>query len=142
MNKKFLILILMVGLFCMASAKNALVGVWYNTDKSAKIEIIEKSGKFYGNIIWLEDPLMDDGTPKINLNSPEKSDQDDPIIGLQILWGFEDDGDGVYKDGKIYDPENGKTYKCKMTLEGDELDVRGYIGIPALGRTENWTRVE
>jgi hypothetical protein len=46
-------------------------------------------------------------------------------------------------DGRIYDPDNGKTYKCKMTLkEGGILHVRGYIGISALGRTTIWTRPE
>jgi hypothetical protein len=45
-----------------------------------------------------------------------------------------------WSQGKIYDPKNGKTYSCKMTLEGNELKVRGYVGFSLLGRTTVWTR--
>jgi len=30
----------------------------------------------------------------------------------------------------------------KMTLKGDTLNVRGYIGTPMFGRTQTWIRVE
>jgi len=37
------------------------------------------------------------------------------------------------------DPENGKDYKCRITIADDgTLKVRGYIGLPALGRTQTW----
>ena len=52
------------------------------------------------------------------------------------------DGDNVWKGGTIYDPEEGKTYRCKMTLtDVDILRVRGFIGISLLGRTTVWKRV-
>lgn len=123
-------------------AQNSIVGVWYNTTKSGKIEIVKKGDKFYGSIVWLEEPLDENsGKPKVDENNPKEERRNDPIIGLQVLQNFEKDGDNKYTGGTIYDPENGKTYKCKMTLvDEDHLDVRGYIGIPALGRTENWTR--
>jgi uncharacterized protein (DUF2147 family) len=45
-------------------------------------------------------------------------------------------------DGEIYDPVHGKTYKCKMWFENDKtLRVRGYIGVPALGRTMTWKKI-
>jgi len=50
-------------------------------------------------------------------------------------------GKSTYKGGRILDPENGKTYKCRIKLVDDVLEVRGYIGIPALGRTQKWYRV-
>lgn len=41
----------------------------------------------------------------------------------------------------MYDPNNCKTYKCKMELpEPDMLTIRGYLGVPVFGRTELWTR--
>jgi uncharacterized protein (DUF2147 family) len=57
-----------------------------------------------------------------------------------MLWGFEYEGDNTWKKGRIYDPENGKTYKCKMKLEGATLKVRGSVG--PFGRTTEWTRVQ
>ena len=53
------------------------------------------------------------------------------------------DGDGLWKKGTIYDPDNGKTYKCKLRLVSDDvLNVRGYIGVSLIGRTSQWTRVK
>ena len=62
---------------------------------------------------------------------------------MTILWGLKDEGE-AWKGGQILDPDNGKTYRCKMTVsdDGRELDVRGYIGISLIGRTQTWLRVE
>ena len=50
-------------------------------------------------------------------------------------------GGNTWAKGTIYDPEDGKTYKCKMTLTDPKtLGVRGYIGISLIGRTTVWTR--
>lgn len=53
--------------------------------------------------------------------------------------------DGDHWDGgNILDPENGKVYKCKMSLEdgGQKLVVRGYIGVSLLGRSQTWVRAQ
>ena len=48
----------------------------------------------------------------------------------------------MWSGGTIYDPEEGKTYKCVMKLADENtLNVRGYIGVPAFGRTVTWLRV-
>lgn len=116
--------------------------VWYNTEKSAKIQIYKaKDGKFYGKIVWLAEPNRD-GKPKTDIHNPDAARHNDPIINLLILKKFDKDGEKGYENGSIYDPKNGKTYKCKMTLEGNNLDVRGYIGFSMLGRTEHWTKAD
>ena len=43
-------------------------------------------------------------------------------------------------DGRIYDPESGKTYKSVISSDGNTLSVRGYVGIKALGRSQTWKR--
>lgn len=65
-----------------------------------------------------------------------------PDLGLELLKGFTYEGDNLYDDGTIYDPKSGKTYSCKMTIEGNSLKIRGYIGISLFGRTETWTKVK
>ena len=117
-------------------------GLWYNDVKSGKILITrDKDGKFYGKVVWLKEPLKN-GKPKIDeLNEDEKL-RSRPRLGLPVLYGFVKDGDKKYTDGKIYDPNNGKTYSCNMTFKGDKLDIRGYIGISLFGRTTTWTRAE
>jgi uncharacterized protein (DUF2147 family) len=66
-----------------------------------------------------------------------------PITGMTILWDLEPDGEGVWSGGNILDPAKGKTYRAKARLldGGDKLEVRGYIGIEALGRSQTWVRL-
>ena len=66
-----------------------------------------------------------------------------PLLNLQILKDFVYDAeDKEWEDGTIYDPKNGKTYSCYMTLDGTKLNVRGYVGVSMIGRTSVWTRVQ
>lgn len=64
-----------------------------------------------------------------------------PVDGMIVMWDVKQDGD-VWDGGRILDPANGKIYKVKLSLQdgGQKLDVRGYIGIPMLGRTQTWIR--
>lgn len=121
----------------------AVTGTWLVEDGAAKVKIEERGGKFFGKIVWLRDPKEKDGTNKHDKNNPEEKLRSKPLIGLEMLTNFEYDEDFVWEDGEIYDPKNGKTYSCKMTLSDDKktLDVRGYIGISLIGRTQIWTRV-
>lgn len=118
-------------------------GTWKTVDdvtQEAKsiIEIYEEDGKVFGKITEILDPTA----PK-NPTCDECSGEDagKPIVGLKFIKDLEKDGD-EYNGGKILDPENGKVYKCYITLENDnKLKVRGYIGFSLLGRTQYWHRV-
>lgn len=65
-----------------------------------------------------------------------------PVEGLVIMKDLEQDGE-KFEDGEITDPENGKTYDCKIWLDEEDEDilhVRGYISF--FYRTQDWVRVE
>lgn len=131
---------LSVGVF--AQSADAVVGKWLNKDKDAHIQIYKKGDKYFGKLVWLKNPNDESGKPKRDANNPKSNLKSRPIAGLELLQGFEYDGDGVWDDGTIYDPKSGKTYSCKLTLNGNnKLDVRGYIGLSLIGRTDTWTRV-
>lgn len=73
--------------------------------------------------------------------NPDPALRNRPLDGLVIMTGFEYAGDGRWKNGTVYDPNSGKTYKCSITLIDDNtLKLRGYIGIALFGRSETWTR--
>jgi uncharacterized protein (DUF2147 family) len=138
------IALLLVSLFCtrtiVFAQADPIEHEWYNEAKSGKIKIYKaKDGRFYGRISWLKEPNRD-GKPKLDYKNPDEALRNDPELGLMILKGFKKDGDDTYNDGTIYDPKNGKTYSCKITRKGEELDVRGFIGFSLIGRTETWTR--
>ncbi len=121
-----------------------LLGLW--TAGSGKVHVkIEKVGnKYYGKIVWLKipiDPITQ--KPKTDKNNPNESLRNTPLKGCRILKDFESKGEGVWKNGTIYDPENGKTYSCYIKMRDiNTLDIRGYIGISAIGRTDVWKRYE
>jgi uncharacterized protein (DUF2147 family) len=118
-----------------------IAGIWLtNGDEPAKIQIYKSGDKFYGKIIWLKNP-NDNGVPKTDKNNPDKTRRTNPIVGLAMLSGFKFNNDDAWKGGVIYDPQNGKTYSCNISLKDkNSLKVRGYIGISLLGRTEVWSR--
>lgn len=63
-----------------------------------------------------------------------------PIKGLRFVWGLHEVSPNEWEGGKILDPKNGKIYSAKMTLKGDKLEVRGFLGVSLLGRTQTWHR--
>jgi len=133
-----------------AFAANAddILGLWFNEEKDARIEIIKCAEKYCGKIVWMKEPNYPEGekdgvpgTPRLDHRNPDSARRKDPILGLQIVYDFTFAGDALWKGGRVYDPKNGKTYKGKMTLiSPQQLDLRGYIGISLLGRTTKWTR--
>jgi uncharacterized protein (DUF2147 family) len=121
---------------------DVILGNWLTDEGEAEVEIYKCGGEYCGKIVWLKEPKNDEGKDKTDTNNPDPEKRDRRIVGLNIVWGFKYDKYGKWVKGKIYDPDNGKTYSCKMTLESDNLNVRGYVGISLLGRTTVWTRVE
>jgi uncharacterized protein (DUF2147 family) len=121
--------------------KEKVEGIWLNQEKEAKIEIYKaKDGKFYGKIIWLREPNRD-GKPKMDMHNPNEKLRTVPELGLLILKKFSKENDTEYEDGTIYDPRNGKTYSCTITVKDiNTLSIRGYIGISLIGKTNVWTR--
>jgi uncharacterized protein (DUF2147 family) len=134
-----LFLVSVMGAKLVNAQNDKIEGFWFNDKKDAKIQIYKaRDGKFYGKIVWLKDPTKN-GRPKTDEKNPKANLQAQPLVELVILKGFELDGD-TYEDGTIYDPENGKTYDCKMSFRGKTLAIRGYIGLSLFGRTTVWER--
>jgi len=117
-----------------------IVGEWYTAEQTSVVEIYRCSELYCGRIIWLKNPKTAEGKEKTDLNNPDESKRSKKLMGLEILSGFRYAGENSWEKGKIYDPKNGKTYSCKMKLEGNDLKVRGYIGFSLIGRTTVWTR--
>ena len=124
-----------------AQSENAILGVWYNTEKTAKVEILKKESAFIGKIVWLKDPNPG-GKPGGDKFNPDPKLKSRPLMGLNLLEGLKFDS-GMWEDGTIYDPKTGKTYSCQVTLKSkDVLEVKGYIGFSLIGRTVEWTKAK
>ncbi|HEV7814981.1 MAG TPA: DUF2147 domain-containing protein [Janthinobacterium sp.] len=124
------------------------VGLWKNIDDvsgkpKALVRITENNGVLEGRIEKLFKAPDEDQNPRCV--KCEGANKDQPIIGMLFLWGLKKDGDdNEYGGGQILDPNNGKVYKSKLQLTegGKQLKVRGYVGVPMLGRSQVWIRQE
>lgn len=120
-----------------------ICGTWTNSDKVMKVKIEKIGSHYFGKLIWLEKPNEPDGAPKLDKHNPDPTLRKVPFIGLRVMKDMKYRGDGVWGGGTLYDPEKGKTYGCKITLVNmDEANIRGYIGVSLLGKTERFSRVD
>ena len=124
-----------------AQTADTPVGLWKSIDDETKqakalIRIVEQGGTLVGRI---EKILTDKSDAVCDKCTDDRKDK--PVQGMTILTGLKKDGD-EWTGGEILDPNNGKVYKAKAKLAdaGRKLDVRGFIGIAALGRTQTWLR--
>lgn len=127
-----------------ADNPDAVLGTWLNGTKRGHVQIYKQGNNYFGKLIWLKEP-NDPATnkPKLDAKNPDAKLKSRPLMNMNIMTNFEFDGDDVWDEGKIYNPEDGKTYSCKMTLkDANTLDVRGYVGISLIGKTQVWTRIK
>ncbi len=143
---KTLTILFFLGVYALAGfAQEAdkIVGVWWNDEKTTKIEVEKKDGKYIGTIVYMIPEKYKNGeAPKDNKN-PDQTLQRRSLIGIQILTNFEyNTKDKEWKNGSIYDPKSGKTYDCYAWLESDNLlKLKGFVaGIRWMGKSSEWYR--
>ena len=147
MKNTILFLFALVGLLFYASNlyaadPDAALGKWYTSKEkdAAQITIYKCGDKYCGKISWTKDPeLLDDENP-----DPEKKKR--KLLGMDMIFDFIfDPDDDRWEDGFIYNPNDGKTYDCRMWLEeNDVLQVKGTVGPKwlSIGKTTTWYRVK
>lgn len=121
-----------------------LIGVWAPSNGRALVKIQNIAGKYYGRIVKLKEPIdPETGKAKLDKNNPDESMRSTPLLGFRMLKDFTYAGDNEWTEGTIYDPQSGSLYSCTIKMKKDgSLDIRGYIGVKALGRTDVWTRIK
>lgn len=133
-------------LFIVSYAQDAqkIIGIWWNNEKTSKIEVKENNGEFVGMIIYIIPEKYVNGEPEKDNMNPDEKLRSRSRIGIQILSGLKfNSSDKQWINGRIYDPKNGKTYDCYAWFGSDNntLNIKGYVaGIKWLGRSTTWTR--
>jgi uncharacterized protein (DUF2147 family)/fucose 4-O-acetylase-like acetyltransferase len=135
--------VLAIGVVAAVRASAATpVGLWYAEGGAAKVAIERCGDELCGRVVWLRSPLDDDGCELRDRLNPDPMLRARRVEGLEILRGLARRPDGTWANGRIYDPASGSTYTCQLTLDGENrVRLRGYVGIPLIGRTTTWTRV-
>ena len=120
---------------------DAIIGKWLSDNQRCKVEIYKSGDKYYGKIVWLmEQNDPETGRPKTDVENPDESLRNKPLIGLTVLKDFVFK-DGYWQEGEVYDSQNGNTYDCKIWLDDmNHLQVKGYWHF--VYHVESWTRIE
>ena len=146
MIKSISAFVLLLGPLLTAQASESPVGLWRTIDdKTGKekslVRIVEANGELRATIEKLFREPHEEPNPNCDKCPGERKNK--PVLGMMIMTGLKKSG-SEYDGGEILDPANGKTYRVKMwTAEGGKkLNVRGFIGVSLLGRTQVWVREE
>ncbi|MGL6070562.1 DUF2147 domain-containing protein [Craterilacuibacter sp.] len=133
-------LVLLASLVSASALAAGVAGTWKTIDDETKqpkalVQISESAtGELSGKIVKLFNK------PDAVCDACEGANKGKPVVGMNMLWGLKKEGNG-WDGGKILDPKTGKIYSAKMKLTADnKLEVRGFIGMALLGRTQTWVR--
>lgn len=144
-NLKLTLLIFCFTLFAQAQNKK-IIGIWWNQEKTSRVEVFEENNKFFGKVVWLESNKNKDGSsPRTDYNNPKTELQKNKLIGTRILKNLQwDADDNEWTKGEIYDPKTGKTYSCYAVLQNDgKLFIKGFVlGMSFIGKSTLWTRYQ
>jgi uncharacterized protein (DUF2147 family) len=120
------------------------VGRWQTIDDDdgkprSLVVIEEKQGELTGRIVQIYPRPGDDAQNLCEQCAGARKNQ--PIVGMVFMWGLRKQGD-EYSGGEILDPDSGNIYRAKLKLspDGRQLTVRGYLGISLFGRSQVWLR--
>jgi uncharacterized protein (DUF2147 family) len=144
----FAIALLLVWRPAHATERDAIVGSWNTEEHDAVIDIFRCGEKYCGMIKWIKEPNYTaednngmEGRPKIDNRNPDPKLRDRPLVGIKMMYDFAYAGRNIWNGGRIYNPENGKTYSGIITLiSPTTLHLRGFFIVSLLGRTTEWTR--
>ncbi len=145
--RRRIILILLVLIFtglrinAQISPEDRIKGTWLTEKKDGKVEIFRTGNTYSGKLIWGAAVLDENGKPRHDVNNPDPKLRTRLLQGMVMLTGLAYK-DGKWEDGEIYDGLTGKSYSVIITVKGNTLELRGYIGLPILGKTTVWQRVQ
>ena len=131
---KKMILTMALAFISLAGYSQTIIGKWLTEAGDAKVEIYEANGKVNGKIVWLEK-----GPDTKDTHNTDEKMRSRKLMGVNILSGLTKKSE-KWEGGRIYNPKNGKTYKCSIWLDGDKLKVRGYLGV--FYETQTWKKAK
>lgn len=136
-------LLLLFPITLMAQDSESICGIWLEEKKQSHIAIYKTDdGKYEGKIIWLAEPLDENGNIKLDKENPDKDLRNQTIKGLVIINDLIFIERNKWSQGSIYDARSGKKYSLNANLKDENtLFMRGYVGFSLIGKTTTWTRL-
>ena len=117
-------------------------GTWLTEGGKSQIRLAHCGEVLCGRIQWLKEPSDPTGKPKRDIRNPDPGKRDRPIIGADILMGMKPGETADQWAGDIYNPEDGKTYQARLTLQDARtLQVKGCVLGGLICKSQAWSRV-
>jgi len=123
---------LLVAVIAVTAYSQTILGKWITEGGDSNVELFQVGDKLNGKIVWLR---AGEGT--LDKKNQNKSLRNRKLMGVNVLTGLVKKGER-WEGGQVYNPKNGKTYKCSIWLEDGNLKVRGYLGM--FYETQTWIR--
>ena len=119
-----------------AAAPPDVTGLWLTDDGKGVVDVEPCGQNMCGKIVRVLDRRP--GVPTTDVNNPDRSRRNRPIVGLQVLSGFKP-GTNQWEGGQAYDPKKGSSYKSSMRLNRDgSLRITGCVLFVC--QSVRWTR--
>lgn len=135
--------VLLGGAAPAAAAGDPAFGYWLVENRRAIVELHGCGVELCGRIAWLAEPFNPDGSAKTDLNNPDPAMRTQTLCGLALIRNLSAKRPGVWDGGEIYNAKDGSTYSVRVMADSDNrLEVRGFLGISLLGKSQSWTRVD
>ncbi len=136
---------LMIAVSAAAQNADRILGVYKAVEegKESKIEFTKRAnGSYRGQIIWLRQPNNPDGSPKMDLKNPDEMKRkvraDRIVVVDDIVY---DAKKNVWKEGHVYDPTKGKSYKVEVSFK-DERTLRVKGSLVGISKSVYWEKIE
>lgn len=144
MKRLFLLLAILAGMASVSMAQSAadrIVGTYLAklSNNDAHVKVFKHNGGYRMQVIWLKTPKNADGTVKVDSKNPDKAKRNTPLTQVVLVDKVTYE-DGIWQNGRIYDPTSGKTYKTELRLDGKQLEVRGKLG--PFHKSMYWTKIK
>jgi len=126
-------------------AVDEITGPWLTEKRGAVIDIYhcgsDQDEVLCGRIVWLRKPYTDDGELKRDPENPDPSLRDRPLCGIEVFTSLKRKDKNTWAWGHVYNPKDGNQYRAYLEADDDAtVHIRAYIGIPLIGKSEDWTR--
>jgi uncharacterized protein (DUF2147 family) len=141
MKSVILSVVLLVIMFASSSFHSAsdgyhLAGVWESDEKNLQIEMFEKDGVFCGRMVYFKCETDEIMRASKDIENPDKALTNRNLLGLTLVTELSYQGGNVWDEGKIYDPNSGRTFEARIQLTGsNSAIVRGYWKYRWIGRS-------
>ena len=124
-----------------AHADSEILGKWIPEERDAVYEFYKCGDAICAKVFSLKEPIdPETGKPKLDKINEDENLRSRPVLGMQFLDGLKKKGKNKWDNGTVYNGRDGKTYTALMKLKNGRLEVRGYVGMPMLGKSTFFTR--